>query len=85
MLALFHRNGGLATASRTGLRRSEVAERLPRLYSKFDAAFRSAQLFARALSRAAIDLNLFPETTQASAAGLAFAGTSSRHHIPGAQ
>jgi hypothetical protein len=85
MLALFHRNGGLATASRAGLRRSGASERLPQLYSKFDAAFRSAQLFARAVSRFVIDLNLFPETTHAGAAGLAFACTTSRHHIPGAQ
>ena len=60
MLALFHRGGGLATASRTGLRRSGATERLSRLYSKFDAAFRSAMNRARAVSRSTFDANSIP-------------------------
>jgi hypothetical protein len=84
MLALFHRSGGLATASNIGLRRSAVSGRLPRLYSKFDAAFRSAMFFARARSSAALDLQLFKKP-QAGAAAPAFACTVPRHHIPGAQ
>ncbi len=85
MLASFHRNGGLATANRARLRRSGGTERITRLYSKFDAALRGARLCARAVAAFAADANLSPNMTEAGAAGLAIACTSSRHHIPGAQ
>lgn len=84
MLVSFHRSGGLATASRAELRRSGATERLTRLYSKFDAAVRSARFRARAIARFA-DAVLSPNPFGASAAGLAIACTSPRHYIPGAQ
>ena len=88
MLVSIHRSGGLATASRAGLRRSGATERLTRLYSKFDAAFCSARFFARAIGRfaaGAIPAILSVETTEARASGLAIACSSPRHHSPGAQ
>jgi hypothetical protein len=90
MLVSDHRSGGLATASRAGLRRSGVTERITRLYSKFDAALRGARLYvhaiyAHAMARLAADARPSPNLTEAGDAGLAIACTSSRHHIPGAQ
>lgn len=95
MLASDHRSGGLATASRAGLRRSGVTERITRLYSKFDAVLRGARLYvhaiyahaiyAHAMARLAADARPSPDLTEAGDAGLAIACTSSRHHIPGAQ
>src|SRR5690242_21726804 len=85
MLLSVHRSGGLATASRAGLRRSGATERLTRLYSKFDAAFRSARLSARAVGRLADDAILSPDMNGAHASGLAIACSSPRHHSPGAQ
>lgn len=85
MLASFHRSGGLATASRAELRRSGATERLTRLYSKFDAAARSARSFARAIAGFIAGAVLSPNPVGASTAGLAIACTSPRHYIPGAQ
>lgn len=85
MLVPFHRSGGLATASRAGLGRSGASRRITRLYSKFDALFRGARLYARAIERFATDLNLIPKLTSAGTAGLAIACIPPRHHTPGAQ
>ncbi len=85
MLVSFHRSGGLATASRAELRRSGATERLTRLYSKFDAAARSARFRARAVTRLNAGAVLSPNPIAAGTAGLAIACTSPRHYIPGAQ
>lgn len=82
MLASFHRGGGLATASRATLRRSEAPGRITRLYSEFDALLRRARRCAGALVRFAADPAL---ASQASGAGFAIVCTSSRHQNPGAQ
>jgi hypothetical protein len=88
MLALFHRTGGLAAASRSELCRSGATGRLKRLYPKFDAAVCSALDLARAVPRfAAVGAPNMIEVSlvRARAAGRANPCTSSRHHIPGAQ
>jgi len=81
MLASFHRGGGSAAASRSGLGRSGATERITLLYSKFDAALRGARLHVRAIA----DAKPFRNMIEAGGAGLAIACTASRHHIPGAQ
>lgn len=85
MLASFDRGGGLATASRATLRRSEIPERITRLYSEFDALLRCARLCAGALVRFAADPAPASQASGAGSAGLAIACTSPRHQNPGAQ
>jgi hypothetical protein len=85
MLALFHRTGGLAAASRSELRRSGATERLTRLYSKFAAAVCSVLDLARAVARFAAVGSPNMVAVRARATGRANECTSSRHHIPGAQ
>ena len=85
MLASFHRSGGLATASRAGLRRSEAPERITRLYSEFDAPLRRASLRACAPARFAVRAIRSPDRRGAARAGLAATRISPCHQTSGAQ